>query len=136
MDYWFMRARHQASGLEVQRVAVPANAGTGQASADIAAEDMRRFLLDSRLADVGDSSWMIVEVHRLHGWVPRPWHASVHDDLSRVVRDGGIAPPVTPDIGAAAGRAPARPPGGVPPCPHGAAESAGPDSDMPPGRLR
>jgi hypothetical protein len=74
-----MRARQVETGREVQRVAVPANAGAGLASGDIAAEDMRRFLVRSGLATDDDQSWAIVEVHRLNDQARQPLPPSARE---------------------------------------------------------
>ena len=67
MDYWYVRARHAETGREVQRIAAPHGAGDGLATAAMAADDMKAFLVATGWATDGDS-WEIVEIHRFDEW--------------------------------------------------------------------
>ena len=67
MDYWYVRARHAETGREVQRIAAPGDAGDGLATATMAADAMKAFLVATGWAMDADA-WEIVEVHRFDEW--------------------------------------------------------------------
>jgi len=64
VDYWYVRARQSHSGREIQRIAPARCDGYGLATAAMAADDMKAFLVAMGLATEGANGWEIVEVHR------------------------------------------------------------------------
>lgn len=56
--YWYVRARHDESGREIQRI----SNGGGATSESEAAMDMRQYLLKTTLLEV--NAWYVVEVAR------------------------------------------------------------------------